>query len=270
MRRRRAFHAGSSPVRRPRPTAIASQCARFRRRRPSREGIADIAAAMPGTISSRAPAPAAAEQAQQHRFGQHQAERLAVARSPVSSASPISGMRSRTDCAMVLPVTSRMVKNTAPRMACTMKPMSPICLMKFWLNAFSDPVLVSFCELAKRRSTSLGDRGGLRRIGDARDVDAGRTACERPRLVEVVPMEQQRALLAPRGLILAHECPTSSNSQSGAVRLGPDRAPGLESCRPPSSRNARPATYPTTAPVRVLKNASRCSGAIRNSGYMSR
>ena len=45
--------------------------------------------------------------------------------------------------AMVLPATSRMVKNTAPTTAMTMVPMSPICWAKPAANAPSASVLVS-------------------------------------------------------------------------------------------------------------------------------
>src|SRR3984957_16250150 len=41
-----------------------------------------------------------------------------------------SGMRSRTDCIIVLPVRNRSVKNTAPKIARRTKPMSPNCLTK--------------------------------------------------------------------------------------------------------------------------------------------
>ena len=63
-----------------------------------------------------------------------------------------SGMRSRTDCAMVLPVMIRMVKKTAARMRVTRAPRSPICLAKPTANSFSGWVLVSSGEFWKRPS----------------------------------------------------------------------------------------------------------------------
>ena len=65
-----------------------------------------------------------------------------------------SGMRSRIDCAMVLPVRSRSVKNTAARIRATSAPTSPICLAKPMANSFSGCVFVSSGEFAKRRSIS--------------------------------------------------------------------------------------------------------------------
>ena len=64
-----------------------------------------------------------------------------------------SGMRSRSDWAMVLPVKSRRVKNTAARMRMTSAPISPICLAKAIANAFSGWVLVSSGEF--RNSASI-------------------------------------------------------------------------------------------------------------------
>ena len=66
-----------------------------------------------------------------------------------------SGIRSRTDCAMVLPVMMRMVKKTAARMRVTSAPRSPICFAKPTANSFSGWVLVSSGEFRKRRSISV-------------------------------------------------------------------------------------------------------------------
>ena len=63
-------------------------------------------------------------------------------------------MRSRIDCAIVLPVRIRIVKKTAIRMRVTTAPMSPICLAKPTANSFSGAVFVSSGEFAKRRSIS--------------------------------------------------------------------------------------------------------------------
>jgi len=71
---------------------------------------------------------------------------------PMVLSTASSGMRSRMDCAMVLPVSSSRVKNTAPMMAVTIRPMSPICLAKERWKSRSPWVLVSSAELANSRS----------------------------------------------------------------------------------------------------------------------
>ena len=70
-------------------------------------------------------------------------------------------MRSRTDCAMVLPATSRMVKNTAPRMAVTMSPRLPIWLAKPAAKAPSGSLLVSASEFRKRSSIAAAASAAL-------------------------------------------------------------------------------------------------------------
>ena len=74
-------------------------------------------------------------------------------------------MRSRTAWAMVLPVTIRMVKKTAPRIAMTIAPMSPIWLAKAWTKARSVEVLVSAGELAN--SASIASATSAARAGSA-------------------------------------------------------------------------------------------------------
>ena len=66
-----------------------------------------------------------------------------VLENPMALSTPSSSVRSLTDCAMVFPATSRMVKNTAPTTAMTMVAMSPICWAKPAANAPSGSVLVS-------------------------------------------------------------------------------------------------------------------------------
>ena len=62
-------------------------------------------------------------------------------------------MRSRTDCIMVLPVRNSRVKNTAPRIARSTKPMSPSCLMKAIVEVdCAGWVLVSLGEFANKAS----------------------------------------------------------------------------------------------------------------------
>lgn len=52
-------------------------------------------------------------------------------------------MRSRTACAMVLPVSNNKVKNTAAMIEVTIRPISANCLMKACWNADSVCDLVS-------------------------------------------------------------------------------------------------------------------------------
>ena len=67
-------------------------------------------------------------------------------------------MRSRTACAMVLPVSSSRVKNTAAMIAVTIRPMSANCLAKDWLNACSVWVLVSCAEFSEIASMAFATR----------------------------------------------------------------------------------------------------------------
>ncbi|KAG1307841.1 hypothetical protein G6F62_015152 [Rhizopus arrhizus] len=69
-----------------------------------------------------------------------------------------SGTRSRTACAMVLPVSSSRVKNTAPMIEVTIMPMSANCLTKACWNADSVWVLVSWSELAEIASMACATR----------------------------------------------------------------------------------------------------------------
>ena len=66
--------------------------------------------------------------------------------SVLSTASSL--VRSRTDWAIVLAATSRIVKNTAVTMPRMIAPMSPICFANACTNAFSVVVFVSANELA--------------------------------------------------------------------------------------------------------------------------
>ena len=77
-----------------------------------------------------------------------------VSEKPRVLSTASSGTRSRTDCIIVFPVRNSRVKNTAPRIAVTMKLMSPNCLMNDWENSFSLCVLVSADELANSASTA--------------------------------------------------------------------------------------------------------------------
>ncbi|MCY1459308.1 hypothetical protein D9M71_767740 [compost metagenome] len=78
-----------------------------------------------------------------------------------------SGTRSRTAWAMVLPVSSSRVKNTAPMIEVTIRPISANCLTKACWNADSVWVLVSWSELAEIASMAWATReewSGLSRV----------------------------------------------------------------------------------------------------------
>ena len=93
----------------------------------SRAGVATPMTCLePGKISAaQAQADGRGEQAQQQRLRRAPAAARRYRRSRASSARRTPGMRSRTDCIIVLPVRNSSVKNTAPRIARTMKLMSP-------------------------------------------------------------------------------------------------------------------------------------------------
>ncbi len=74
----------------------------------------------------------------------------------LSTAS--SGIRSRTACAIVLPVSSSRVKNTAPMIAVTIMPTSANCLRNDCWNADSVWVLVSWSEFAEIASIAWPTR----------------------------------------------------------------------------------------------------------------
>ena len=80
---------------------------------------------------------------------------------PTVLSTANSDMRSRTDCAIVLPVTSNRVKKTAARISCTISAMSPSCSMKERANASSVLVLVSLGELANSASTAFATSTGF-------------------------------------------------------------------------------------------------------------
>ncbi len=130
--------------------------------------------------------------AEQARFGKHQRDDLPSVK-PMALSTPNSPVRSRTACAMVLPVTSRMVKNTAPKIAATMKAMLPIWLAQPWMNAPSGSVFVSGGGILKFRVHQLGHFRRLRGVFDADGVPADLPfAPVLPRFVEIIVAEKQR------------------------------------------------------------------------------
>ena len=74
---------------------------------------------------------------------------------PTVFSTASSPVRSRTDIAMVLPVTSSRVKKTTLPMTIIRNSMLPICSTKEAMKACSLWVRVSHGELAKRASMSL-------------------------------------------------------------------------------------------------------------------
>ena len=84
---------------------------------------------------------------------------------PTALSSPSSCVRSRTDWAMVLPATNRMVKKTAPSMAATIVAISPICCAKPLNIAPSVSAFVSAGELAN--SASIAAAISVARLGSS-------------------------------------------------------------------------------------------------------
>ena len=71
---------------------------------------------------------------------------------PSVLSTPISWIRSRTDCAMVWPVTSRIMNTTALRIRVTIRPMLPNCCAYSCAKAASVLVLVSAGEFSNSAS----------------------------------------------------------------------------------------------------------------------
>src|SRR5690606_34267952 len=86
---------------------------------------------------------------------------------PIVRSTASSEVRSRTAWAMVLPVSSSRVKNTAPMIEPTIRPMSAICLSCEAIAAASLMVLVSCGELADSASIALAT-ASLRRTSATR------------------------------------------------------------------------------------------------------
>ena len=74
---------------------------------------------------------------------------------PIALSAPSSPVRSRTAWPIVLPATSRIVKNTALRIVAVIVVISPICLAQAWRKAPSGSVFVSAAEFSNSWSTSL-------------------------------------------------------------------------------------------------------------------
>jgi len=102
-----------------------------------------LAAAMPGTISATRPMPI---RPPNNSISTPSASTIASTlrpEKPIVFSTASSDVRSRTACIMVLPVSSSSVKNTAPMIAATTKPMLINCLMKEPWKACSVCVRVS-------------------------------------------------------------------------------------------------------------------------------
>ena len=111
---------------------------------------------------------------------------------PTVFSTASSPVRSRTEMAMVLPVTSSSVKNTTLPMATIRNSMLPICSTKEAMNAYSRWVRVSQAELAKRLVDGLGHRDGVGARRHAHRVPAHVALRPRRRLLlQVVPAEPE-------------------------------------------------------------------------------
>ena len=93
---------------------------------------------------------------------------------PSVFSTPSSFVRSRTDCAMVLPAISRMTKNTTALIAVRIAPVSPTCLANDWANAFSRRGLGLLGRVGELAVDGLCHLIRLRRVLDLDHVPADR------------------------------------------------------------------------------------------------
>ena len=91
---------------------------------------------------------------------------------PTVLSTASSPVRSRTDMAMVLPVTSSRVKNTTPPMARIRNSMLPNCVTKPCMNALSDWVRVSKAEFANFASMARATSAAFAPFSQAHHVPA--------------------------------------------------------------------------------------------------
>ena len=125
-------------------------------------------------------------------------DRIRPSLKPSVFRTPSSLVRSRIDCAIVLPATKQDDEHDDGGDRDHDRPMSPICLAKSATNAFSVAVLVSAGEFANIASIALGEL--VRRRGSATldhvpadlVAEAGRGA---HRLVQVVVVEEELRLV---------------------------------------------------------------------------
>ena len=111
---------------------------------------------------------------------------------PIALSTPSSSVRSRTDWAMVLPATSRMVKNTALSTAITIAPMSPICWAKPAANAPSGFGFGFVGRVGEFCVDLCGDcRRPGRRPGDPDDVPADLSFAAGAGFIEIIVAEIQ-------------------------------------------------------------------------------
>ncbi len=110
---------------------------------------------------------------------------------PIVFSTASSGMRSRTACAIVLPVRRISVKNTAAMIAPTMSPMSPSCLTNATIERLLGLRLRFVIGVRRQRVDCGRDLFRFVRIVDARDVPADRAVAERAAFVEVVPVKNR-------------------------------------------------------------------------------
>ena len=186
--------------------------------------------------------------------------------SVLSTASSL--VRSRIDCAMVLPVTSRIVKSTAPAIA-----HHDAADVADLLGEAGDEGLLgrrSWSRSASSRtcaSSCLRDVLGLRRVLQLDHVPADLVVAVglvADRLVQVVVVEEELRLVdALLGRVVDA---VDGELPRRAVGRAIDRRPGAARGRRPSSRSARARSAPTIAPVRSASQAFFWSSGTANSG----
>src|SRR5690625_2341391 len=149
---RMACTAGTSPTARPNSsistTAVAHVCGPT----PPNGSMPPDAAASAGTISATRPRPTSPPSSTSKTLSASTMDSTLKSVKPSVLSTASSEVRSRTACIMVLPASSSSVKNTAPIMAVTIRPILTSCRIKDAWKACSVWVRVSWLELADSSS----------------------------------------------------------------------------------------------------------------------
>ena len=132
-----------------------------------------------------------------------------------------SGVRSRTDCIITAPTEKSRAKNTAPTMARTTKPMSPICLIEFGDQLALALGLGLVGRVGEQRVDAVGDRRWSGRIGQPDQEDAGGAVGLGAALVDVVVVRQQRRAEQDVARIGLEDADHVQRPHVGAVAIGP-------------------------------------------------
>ena len=163
----------------------------------------------------------AAEHAEQERLADDQRKHFAVGEAERLQDRKL-GIRSRTDCIMVLPVRNSRVKNTAPRIARSTKPDIAELLDERDRKILGGLGLGLVGRIREQGVDLVGDDRGLRRIGDALLEPADVALAEAAALVEQLVVEQhgsRTAALCLRRVLRIESADDVEGPVKRAVRL---------------------------------------------------